>query len=595
MRPEHVCPAVGLALPSVAPTADGSPLTPADLTPGAPCFHDVVASDDLDTLHAAAVHSVPLGLWVVYGPLLPDIPEESLLPIVAAILTPWPTMARRISARWPAYAARTWVVDLPVAPGEAPSHVGEREPRRPVPGWVLWTGRGEPGPEEQVRLLAGPPIAAPARGILRDLVARAAGVLVPDLLGSDRELALLDEATTEAPAPAGPSADLTLYDAAVRAFQACPLDPVELPALEADAEGIVQVPRSVPRSQAALALERRYEIHAFDAGAEADRYQVTPREDPLPVPPLARLRPVRVAGTLLLGQPRATLPEAVLSLRGAVDRLVVAYTGPRDPRVPDLAREIGVPVREVDVPGWDGDFAAARNAALDEVDEDYLLAIDDDERLVGPDALRSALRGRVPSGLRLRLYNLGERALEGEQIAIRVFRADPRFRYFGPLHEVVEGDGFTVCSVGRPYLVHYGYTDPRVLDARYRARNLPIVARHLARDPRNRRLACVELRDAVAARDRHRVAEAALLFQEQIVAAERWAEFVAWGEVFAEALQQLGRGVAWSPDLSMPGADVRRPMRLGFLSSEDLRRFLAWWTRKSTRIASGLLGEEPPT
>jgi hypothetical protein len=204
---------------------------------------------------------------------------------------------------------------------------------------------------------------------------------------------------------------------------------------------------------------------------------------------------------MILGAPRSTLPETLLSLRHAVDEIAVVYTADADPRVAGLARELGAVLHERALPAWGGDFAAARNGSLDLATADYALVVDDDERLVGVDALRSALRTRVPDALRVRVSNVMERGNVEDQFHVRVVRLDGRARFEGAIHETIEGPDIAVVAVGRPYLVHYGYSDPDVLQRKYGARNRPLADRHARDEGAHRRIAGVHLRSDDAHED----------------------------------------------------------------------------------------------
>src|ERR1700733_5202223 len=69
------------------------------------------------------------------------------------------------------------------------------------------------------------------------------------------------------------------------------------------------------------------------------------------------------------------LARCLRSVQGIVDEIIVADTGSTDD-TPKIARESGAKILHFD---WVGDFAAARNFALDQTSGDWILVLDADE------------------------------------------------------------------------------------------------------------------------------------------------------------------------------------------------------------------------
>jgi glycosyltransferase involved in cell wall biosynthesis/tetratricopeptide (TPR) repeat protein len=106
-------------------------------------------------------------------------------------------------------------------------------------------------------------------------------------------------------------------------------------------------------------------------------------------PGTRRLEPPFVSACLIVKDERDTLPRCLRSLGGFADDVVVYDTGSSD-GTPEVAREHGATVIEG---FWDGDFARARNAALEHCRGQWILWIDADEELDCPD--REASRTRL--------------------------------------------------------------------------------------------------------------------------------------------------------------------------------------------------------
>jgi hypothetical protein len=140
---------------------------------------------------------------------------------------------------------------------------------------------------------------------------------------------------------------------------------------------------------------------------------------------------------MIVRDEEATLPQALESVRGCARQLVVVDTGSRD-RTVEVARSMGARVLQA---AWNDDFSAARNVALAAADQDWILALDADQRLdpASHAALAQALRRPVlAQAVTIRMMG-GEAGAEGldSYQALRLFRADPRIRYRGRVHEDV--------------------------------------------------------------------------------------------------------------------------------------------------------------
>jgi glycosyltransferase involved in cell wall biosynthesis len=178
------------------------------------------------------------------------------------------------------------------------------------------------------------------------------------------------------------------------------------------------------------------------------------------------------------------LGGCLASIRSIVDEIVIADTGSSD-RSRDIALEYGA--RLIDHP-WSGDFAAARNAALDQARGRWILYIDADERLapVERDDVRAALGD---PGLVAGLVWFRARTGYTPYREYRLFRNDPRIRFHGVIHEtmladideVARQDGLRVGEV-ELLLEHLGYDGPQ--EHKHR-RNLPLLEAALVTRPDN--------------------------------------------------------------------------------------------------------------
>ena len=170
--------------------------------------------------------------------------------------------------------------------------------------------------------------------------------------------------------------------------------------------------------------------------------------------------------------------EACLrSVQGFVDEMVVVDTGSSDATVA-IAEGLGATVHRID---WPGDFAPARNQALQWVSGDWVLVLDADERL-RPEA-REPLR-RLMTEPDLLLINLLRQELGALQSPYsnvsRLFRRHPAIRWSRAYHSLVDDSvvellqrepHWRIADCSEPALLHDGYR-PELLAAGDKAQRL---------------------------------------------------------------------------------------------------------------------------
>ncbi len=176
------------------------------------------------------------------------------------------------------------------------------------------------------------------------------------------------------------------------------------------------------------------------------------------------------------------LAGCLASLRGIADEVVVVDTGSSD-RSREIAREHGA---KLDLFPWQGDFAAARNRALDLATGAWILYIDADERARCAD--RSALEALLGDP-RLAAATVLFRPITGftRFREHRLFHNDPRLRFRGVIHEshlpalreVLASDHLRIGESNLE-LEHLGYEG----DISHKhPRNLPLLEARLASEP----------------------------------------------------------------------------------------------------------------
>lgn len=166
------------------------------------------------------------------------------------------------------------------------------------------------------------------------------------------------------------------------------------------------------------------------------------------------------------------IAATLASVAGFVEEMVLLDTGSRDDTV---AIAEGCGARVVQAP-WPGDFAPARNQALDLVRGEWVLVLDADERL-RPEA-REPLRQLMnqPDLLLISLLRQEVGARQSPYSAVsRLFRRHPDLRWSRPYHAMV--DDSVADLLGRephwrlalcpePALLHSGYRPAALADGR---------------------------------------------------------------------------------------------------------------------------------
>ncbi len=178
------------------------------------------------------------------------------------------------------------------------------------------------------------------------------------------------------------------------------------------------------------------------------------------------------------------LRSCLASITEVCDEIVVVDTGSVDESV-EVAREFGA---VTDVRPWDGDFAAARNRALDMCTGEWILYIDADEQLemANVQAARAELRARTDA-VALRLW-FRSRPIFSPYREFRLWRHRADVRFHGRIHETMvpdlrrisDGEGLVIGTTDAFRLTHYGYEGDQT---RKHRRNLPMLEQRVVEFP----------------------------------------------------------------------------------------------------------------
>jgi hypothetical protein len=187
--------------------------------------------------------------------------------------------------------------------------------------------------------------------------------------------------------------------------------------------------------------------------------------------PVQRMTPTAAQGVflsaaLIVKNEQDCLPACLASLQGVVDEVVVYDTGSTDDTVA-IAEASGATVVRG---GWPGDFATARNRALEMATGTWVISVDADEVLhTDASKLRMQLRRTDAPAFTVLIHNVvGEGGQHDfDHRGARLFRRRGA-RWDGHIHELpsTEGPGgeweplpTLDCPAAALSIVHYGYPD----------------------------------------------------------------------------------------------------------------------------------------
>lgn len=207
---------------------------------------------------------------------------------------------------------------------------------------------------------------------------------------------------------------------------------------------------------------------------------------------------VRLSLSMIVRDEAARIEACLESVRGFVDEMVVVDTGSSDDTVA-IASRCGARVHRIP---WPGDFAPARNQALQWLQGDWVLVLDADERLL-PQAREplTQLMGE-PDALLIQLLRQEEGAQQSPYSNVsRLFRRHPAIHWSGAYHAMVDDSvlalmqrepRWRVLQCPLPALSHDGYRAERLADGRKAALLRQAMEAELARRPEDP-YACAKL------------------------------------------------------------------------------------------------------
>ena len=182
-----------------------------------------------------------------------------------------------------------------------------------------------------------------------------------------------------------------------------------------------------------------------------------PNLSPIPWPP------PMLSLSMIVRNEEDRLEACLASVKGFTDEMVVVDTGSTDTTIA-IAEAAGARVERI---SWPGDFAPARNAALDFLNGDWVLVLDADEQLrpeVIP-SLRALMAQPDVLVINLLRYEVGA-AMAPYSSVSRLFRRHPALRWSRPYHSMIDDSVRTllqtepqwrIADCSEPAILHDGY------------------------------------------------------------------------------------------------------------------------------------------
>ena len=202
--------------------------------------------------------------------------------------------------------------------------------------------------------------------------------------------------------------------------------------------------------------------------------------------------------SMIVRNEEARIEACLRSVQGFADEMVLLDTGSRDGTAA-VAEACGARVEHMD---WPGDFAPARNAALDLVSGDWVLVLDADEALRQEAIPQLKALMAQPDVLVINLlrHELGAAMAPYSNVS-RLFRRHQGIRWSKPYHSMIDESvgavmkdepGWRVANCTEPALMHEGYR-PDLLAGSDKAERLRQSMENWLRDKPDDPYACAKL------------------------------------------------------------------------------------------------------
>jgi glycosyltransferase involved in cell wall biosynthesis len=179
-----------------------------------------------------------------------------------------------------------------------------------------------------------------------------------------------------------------------------------------------------------------------------------------------------------------TLEWCLDSVIGVADEIIIGNAGMSQAAL-DIAGKYGATIIPAPNPLEVG-FDESRNATLPHCTMDWILWIDDDEKLINPNKLHKYLRNNIFVGYGIKQHHFSIDAQFDPDMPVRLFRNGKGLKWFGSCHEhpetaLNEGPGTSIV-ISDVHIAHVGYLNEPTRRKRF-SRNSPLMEMSRKRYP----------------------------------------------------------------------------------------------------------------
>ena len=232
---------------------------------------------------------------------------------------------------------------------------------------------------------------------------------------------------------------------------------------------------------------------------------------------------VKLSVCMIVKNEEANIATALESVKDIAFERIVVDTGSTDKTVA-IAKSLGAAVYHFE---WINDFAAAKNASIEQATGDWILSLDADEFLLSSDAERlidllqqtqnEHNKWKNCNAISCMLVNIDDNGRQMTKSSIlRIFRNKPSIRFIGRIHEQITVESKSIKHVNDITLMHTGYSESVHKKTGKAKRNIEMLRAELKNNPESINHKAYLANSLSMSDDEKEQEEAEILFREII-------------------------------------------------------------------------------
>lgn len=200
---------------------------------------------------------------------------------------------------------------------------------------------------------------------------------------------------------------------------------------------------------------------------------------------------INISLCMIVKNEEKNLTRCLESIHKGVDEIIIVDTGSSD-ETREIAEKYGALIIDID---WDDDFSKARNESLKYAEGEWIIYLDADEELPKNtvDKLKDLSRDKDVTAWLFSIISPINGSSEGpinKHSNIRMFRNKKNYSFEGCVHEqvkpsILRTDPEAVIKDSGLIIKHHGYRQDRPGRRKKTLRNIRLLKKELATDPRN--------------------------------------------------------------------------------------------------------------